>query len=468
MVPCFLYEHGNRRNTMEEDDILTLEGAYEARQEGFLSRSALQALRRIPHLVVSPLSPLAHLEPKAERDDPAALLRTWQQEHEVWTWAMPALMNPHRAITLLMGDTDTAVLGQYLWEDPYGLMPGIRVGIEPEQIAVEGPILPETVLMGLLETLHLSGMRETEPIRIQLSKRAFWTVMTLLDAYRMALLKNRLLRKGGFPKGVSLRLLQEAWVLGCSQKDLGWAVTMYASLLPDDVPPNFEAALPQALVELSEAGLLSVLNPEDGREDEPIYVFDEALEVFFQTLVPSSMLFGLVVQTIQQPEQVAYSVLGGWRSSSGIWLADFAEFATGSVELMFVGSHFLHTALETLIITDSLTTNVQPYSPDQRYHPDVLARALMDTRKTINPTPVVTIPVNPAFGEVQVSVSDHPPVAEQSCSTCGHPLAPDARFCAQCGMAVQEVAVAVPTCPACGTALREGVRFCTKCGMAVQ
>ncbi len=451
---------------METNNILAIEGTPSGLQEGYLSRAALQALRRIPHLVASPLSPLAHLQANSGKDDPAELLRRWQQEHDVWTWAMPALLNPHRAVTLLMGDTDTSILGQYLWEDPSGLMPGIRVGVEPEVLTVEGPISSEMVLMGLLETLHLSGLPESDPLRIRLSKKAFWGVMTLLDAYRMALLKNRLLRKGGFPKGVSIALLREAWGLGCSQRDLGWAVTMYATLLPDEVPVQFEEALPDVLHELEVAGLLTQLLPEETADSDTVFVFEEALEVFFQTLVPSSLLFGLVVQTIPQPEKVAYSVLGGWRSGSGIWLADFADIATGYVELLFVGPHFVTTALE-ILLTEGNTEKYAPFFADTRYHPDFLAHALLDTRKSqsVPISPVVTIPVPLAQGKVEVSTSDHVPVS--ACQHCGYPLLTDAHFCAHCGTPTQAKQVAAPACTACGTPLREGVKFCTKCGLAV-
>lgn len=451
---------------METNNILTIEGTPSRLQEGQLNRAALQALRRIPHLVVSPLSPLAHLQATSERDDPAALLRSWEQDHDIWTWATPALLNPHQAVTLLMGDTDTSILGQYLWEDPFGLLPGIRVGVEPADITVEGPVSSEMVLMGLLETLQLSGLPETDPLRIRLSKKEFWGVLTLLDAYRMALLKNRLLRKGGFPKGVPLALLREAWVLGCSQRDLGWAVTMYATLLPDEVPVQFEDTLPDVLHSLETAGLLTQLLPDEESDSDPIFIFDEALETFFQTLVPSALLFGLVVQTIPQPEKVVYSVLGGWRSSSGIWLADFADFVTGYVELLLVGPHFVATALEALL-TEAKTTDYAPYISDTRYHPDFLARALLDTRKPqpMQANPVVTIPAPLGQGKVDVRISDQSPIG--TCSHCGYPLLPDAHFCARCGTPTHAKEAVVPVCTACGTPLREGVNFCTKCGLAV-
>ncbi|MGZ4295371.1 MAG: zinc-ribbon domain-containing protein, partial [Solirubrobacteraceae bacterium] len=48
------------------------------------------------------------------------------------------------------------------------------------------------------------------------------------------------------------------------------------------------------------------------------------------------------------------------------------------------------------------------------------------------------------------------------CASCGAANAADARFCAQCGAALD-----VARCDACGEPLAEGVRFCPSCGQAV-
>jgi hypothetical protein len=50
-----------------------------------------------------------------------------------------------------------------------------------------------------------------------------------------------------------------------------------------------------------------------------------------------------------------------------------------------------------------------------------------------------------------------------TCGSCGAQLAPDDRFCGECGRPVP----AGTACPSCGAALGEGARFCASCGHAV-
>lgn len=58
------------------------------------------------------------------------------------------------------------------------------------------------------------------------------------------------------------------------------------------------------------------------------------------------------------------------------------------------------------------------------------------------------------------------------CATCHSALAPEARFCAQCGTpavtAPQAAAVSPRFCASCGTKLDGGARFCPGCGSAVK
>ena len=44
------------------------------------------------------------------------------------------------------------------------------------------------------------------------------------------------------------------------------------------------------------------------------------------------------------------------------------------------------------------------------------------------------------------------------CGNCGHELAPDAKFCQECGLSVDT------SCTACGTPLSATAKFCTECG----
>jgi hypothetical protein len=54
--------------------------------------------------------------------------------------------------------------------------------------------------------------------------------------------------------------------------------------------------------------------------------------------------------------------------------------------------------------------------------------------------------------------------ASSSCAKCQAPLAPGAKFCAQCGTAA--VAAGPKFCSHCGGALGAGARFCAQCGQA--
>ena len=54
----------------------------------------------------------------------------------------------------------------------------------------------------------------------------------------------------------------------------------------------------------------------------------------------------------------------------------------------------------------------------------------------------------------------------KKCSSCGAELFPNARFCPECGKAIEETnnRISMKFCPSCGTELNPNVRFCPKCG----
>lgn len=67
-----------------------------------------------------------------------------------------------------------------------------------------------------------------------------------------------------------------------------------------------------------------------------------------------------------------------------------------------------------------------------------------------------------------VEVVDDPGADEDACPKCGAPLAPDAKFCDQCGTKVEDEPTPVaPVCGECGSELKEDAKFCPKCGTAV-
>jgi membrane protease subunit (stomatin/prohibitin family) len=57
--------------------------------------------------------------------------------------------------------------------------------------------------------------------------------------------------------------------------------------------------------------------------------------------------------------------------------------------------------------------------------------------------------------------------AQQSagfCPSCGNPLTPGAKFCANCGQKLN----AAPVCPGCGQPVEPGAKFCANCGTKLQ
>jgi predicted nucleic acid-binding Zn ribbon protein len=55
-----------------------------------------------------------------------------------------------------------------------------------------------------------------------------------------------------------------------------------------------------------------------------------------------------------------------------------------------------------------------------------------------------------------------PALAAGTCAACKAPLAPDAKFCTECGTKVN-----AKSCPKCGTTLPAGSKFCGECGAKV-
>ena len=77
----------------------------------------------------------------------------------------------------------------------------------------------------------------------------------------------------------------------------------------------------------------------------------------------------------------------------------------------------------------------------------------------------------------RVEVVDDPGKAPGVCAKCGAPLAPDAKFCDQCGTKVEEEPApeeapaeepaAPAVCADCGAELKEDAKFCNQCGTPV-
>ena len=55
----------------------------------------------------------------------------------------------------------------------------------------------------------------------------------------------------------------------------------------------------------------------------------------------------------------------------------------------------------------------------------------------------------------------------KKCSVCGTDLAPNVRFCPNCGKSVDDLdeKVSLSSCPSCGTEISPNIKFCPNCGM---
>jgi hypothetical protein len=315
------------------------------RREVSVSRRALTALGRLPGLVGGPLSPLARLAPVAEATQPAdreAMAAILDGMTGLWAWAPPALLNPSLAVALLAGDGDTSVIGQYLWPDRRGERPGFQVFVGREAVRVSGPLAVADVEMACLNMVPLTGVAETAGARMTLGLEEFWAMLALLDAYRIAVLRRRLSRVGGYPAGVSAADLVAAWRAGLAQLDPGWAVSLFALLRPDLVPADFEGRVSSVVAGLDGSGLLAVLPGDPGDASGDVFVFGQGLEALFGSVMTGVVQVGLGAERLGAGNSVEFTSIGGWRTPDGFWLADLSEIpprGAGQVTLALIGPH---------------------------------------------------------------------------------------------------------------------------------
>ncbi len=315
------------------------------RREISVSRRALTALGRIPGIAGGPLSPLARLAPVpeatelADREAMAAILDGMTG---AWAWATPALLNPSLVVALLAGDGDTSVVGQYLWPDRRGARPGFQVFVGRETVRVSGPLAVADVELACFNMVPLAGVAETAGARMTLGLDEFWAMLALLDAYRIAVLRRRLSRAGGYPAGVSAEDLVAAWRAGLAQLDPGWAVSLFALLRPDLVPADFEGRVASVVAGLDGSGLLVLLPGEPGDSLGDVFVFGEGLEGLFGSVMTGVVQVGLGAERLAAGNTIEFTSIGGWRTADGFWLADLSEIpprGTGQVTLALIGPH---------------------------------------------------------------------------------------------------------------------------------
>jgi len=400
-----------------------------------LSRRALKALAEVPDLRCGGLSPLARLASPGAPSDRASLVAAIEATSGPWRWAVPALLDPRLTCMVVLGDGQTGLLGQYLWPDPEGRGPGFRVSVGSEDLGLAGPLHLDQTLLDLYDLLALGSVAEPEPVRLLLTTAQFWAVAALLDAYQAAVLRQRLARVGGRPTGLLVADIAAAWVAGQTTLNPGWAVSLFTLLLPDQAPDAFEARLAAALAGLETAELLTRLEGESGDPLDDMYVLGDELDLFCSALVGVSSTFGLVVQRQREPGRVEVTVLGGWRTGGGIWLAEVSEIDQDRVELLLTGPTLVSELLDNLLDGRAATEAPEQdgewrafglatlYSKDS-----LLTQLAAAPLSATTPTPAAP---DPAISPRPGPASGGP--APRFCGHCGAPMGPGARFCASCG-----------------------------------
>ena len=413
-----------------------------------IPRQALKALLGLEGLQSGPLSPLARLQSPAGAADTSALVAAWEALDETWKWAVPALLDPRRTIALVMGDGNTNVIGQYLFPDADAYGPGFNVNVREETVTLTGPTSLGLLHVGLYSGLALEDVPELEPFRVDLAADYFWVLMACLDAYRAVALALRLQRVGGAPRGVGPAGLARIWADGTSSFNPGWAVSLFSLLVPDQVPRDLPERLPRLLQEMARKGHLQEVADPGGT----LYAPPEALSplLWGPTM---SFSFGLVAQRLAEPQMAEVTVLGGWRTPGGVWLADLSDMNNSGVSLAFTGPTLAEEIIDDILGDDSLAPPWEEFVMDTPYTRDAMVSSLRSI-----PAEAVS---GTAGGEI---ASDEMQASRRFCTACGNPLGDGLAFCNKCGKAVGAARGGPVTCSACGNPLGEGLAFCNKCG----
>jgi hypothetical protein len=358
--------------TQEVNQMSETTSAAAAAQEIAFPKRALMALGEVPDLRCGALSPLARISPPEQPSDRAALLDALTALQGQWTWAAPALLDPHLTVAMLFGDGDTSLIGQYLWPDPEARGPGFRAVVEKDAVRLSGPLSDDEVLLSCLDLVLLDGVAEAEPLKMTFSLEQFWATLALLDAYRISLLRRRLSRQGGYPAGVSGAGLAEAWKAGIAVTDPGWSVSLFALLRPDLVPGGFEARVAGVVDAMDGAGLLAKLAGDPGDPLGDVYILGRGLDLLCQAVLTGIVHIGVSVQRLRAADEIEFTSVAGWRTGGGFWLADLSSIplgGRGDVVVSLLGPGSLTRLIEYALggnaqVTDAPFEMATPYSRD--------------------------------------------------------------------------------------------------------
>ncbi len=426
-----------------------------------LPRVALKALGELPGIACGALSPLARLQAPREPARRDLLISALEPLRGDWEWSVPALIDPRLSVALLLGDGETSLLGQYVWPDAEARGPGFKAYLEGLNLKMSGPVTLEEVQQTLLDFLALSSVGEMEPVRLSLLPEELWTLAALGDAYRSAVLRRRLAREGGRPVGVGCREVMSAWEIGIGSPNPGWAVSLFTLLVPDRVPQGFQNRIPQVLTSMARADLLEPLSGNGGDPLAESYMFGEGIDLLLRPLAGPVISFGLAVQR-QREGLVEVTVLGGWRTSGGISVADLSQMENGRIDMLLAGPHFLVELVEASVAAPAGEEMSTAFSLETPYGRSEILAGLQSLGTGAPAGP--TVAFGPAASRPAPSTTAATS-AEAVCPSCGTALKPGARFCPACGKpaeTAQQATVAI--CPQCSARNAPGTRFCRECG----
>ncbi|MEW6555545.1 MAG: zinc ribbon domain-containing protein [Actinomycetota bacterium] len=419
-----------------------------------LPRRSLKALAGMEDLGAGPLSPLGRMTAPPGAADADALISAWEKLEGAWSWAVPALLDPHRTIALVMGDGNAGVVGQYLFPDADAWGPGFHMSVGENALTLTGPLGLWLLEVGLYSRLALEDVAEVDPFRVDLSADHFWTLMACLDAYRAATLVRRIRRIGGGPSGVRSEDVARLWSDGVSLVDPGWAVSLFSILVPELVPQDLAEKIPHLLAEMSRLGhLREVVGPDGGGA---LYALPEALSPLLWG--PTTAInFGLVTQSLVEPAAVEFTALGGWRTPGGVWLADLSEIESEGVRLLLAGPLLASDIIDGVLGDDSLAAAWDRFAMDTPYTRDDMVsrlRAMPEGEESVK-------------ADAEIVSEAKTPASRSFCTACGNPIEEGLAFCNKCGKRVGGTATSQVTCTACGNPIEEGLAFCNKCGKRV-
>lgn len=381
-----------------------------------LTTKALAALSAIDGLTCGPLSPLARIARPEGPADNAALTGMLEGLDADWRACVPALIDPHQTLALIVADRERHVLGQFVWNGVHADAPGFRVDVDGEGVNLSGPLSMDEVELSLKDRLAFAGVAEVPPARYTMTPDEVWTLLALIDTFGTAAALREAARASGFPPGVSLGDITASWDAGLARPNPGWAVSLAALVAPEHLPEGFPGRIGDILPGMQAANLVVLLEGEEGDALGTVCLLGEGLELLCRGLSGGGLGFGVVKSVRMAPGRVEVARLTGWRTARGIVLLDLSAMGDGRAELMIVGPSHANELIGDLLGTAEPT---MPPEDLDSVSPASVEALLGQLRRTV---PAATSAAADSRG---------------TCPQCGRPVRPDARFCGKCGQSLR-------------------------------